>query len=96
MSLDPIGSIPAGNDFCNLVSLRHWGTGFRLGFDWFTRSRALSRRGDLRLCRSIPIGSIDWFAPPLINALALSRLSVSAPAGRIPVGNEFGNHVSVG
>ncbi len=25
--------------------------------------------------------------PPLINALALSRLSVSAPAGRIPAGN---------
>src|SRR6266704_4798352 len=27
--------------------------------------------------------------PPLINALALSRLSVSAPAGRIPAGNVY-------
>jgi hypothetical protein len=26
--------------------------------------------------------------PPLINALAPSRLSVSAPAGRIPAGND--------
>ena len=37
--------------------------------------------------RSIPIGFIDSFATPLINALALSRLSVSATAGRIPAGN---------
>ena len=52
----------------------------------FARSSSLTLTGFVYVAR-FPSAPLIDSRPPLINALALSRLSVSAPAGRIPAGN---------
>src|SRR6266853_6011644 len=51
------------------------------------RSLPLAHPAGFVYVARLPSAPLIDSRPPLINALALSRLSVSAPAGRIPAGN---------